>query len=122
VHRVSAEGDRPIRFRCDLPAVLQWDGVQHPVRVLDLSETGAFVETNLDLQVGDEAELSLDSEEADFKAKVTVTRLASAQRELRDPRAHTLTVTRPGAAITFSGLSTRRRDSLNRLLARIDES
>ena len=99
---VTAGDDRPIRFRCDFEAQLDWSGGAHPVRVLDLSETGAFIETELQVQSGDRGVLRIALSEGESVAlPVRITRLATAQREIRDRRAQVLTVARLGAAVAF---------------------
>jgi hypothetical protein len=120
---MKREDQRPLRYRCDLQGILQWEGQDLSVQVLDLSETGAFVETGaLDLQVGDRAVLALALPGGEpWYAQVTVMRLGRAQRELRHPRLHHLTVSRPGAGVAFDAVPEDEVERLRGFLELLDE-
>lgn len=119
---IKTVSQRPLRYRCDLAGRLEWEGQQHAVQILDLSETGAFLETQLDLQVGDRAVVALALPGGEpWYAPVTVVRLSSAQRELRHRRLHHLTVLRYGAGVVFDTVPDDEVERLRGFLELLDE-
>lgn len=119
---MNRQDERPLRYRCDLEAHLAWAQGVHTVRILDLSETGAFVETGLDLQVGDAGVLTLALPGGDpWHADIQVVRLSTAQRELHHPRLHHLTVARPGAGVAFAHVPEDEVERLRGFLELLDE-
>lgn len=116
--------DRAIRYRCDLQARLdRGDGQKHPVRILQLSESGAFVDPEqLDLQYGDRCRLTIPLPGGDpWHAEVTVVRLGRSQRELRHPRVENFTVTRLGVGVTFDHVPDDEVERLRGFLELLDE-
>jgi len=114
---------RPLRYRCDLAAPLELeDGGAARVRILNLSETGAFVETDLDLQVGDRGRLSVAFPGGDpWIATVQVIGLGESQREVRHPKVENVTVLRAGADLEFVDVPEEERNRLRGFLELLDE-
>ncbi len=114
---------RPIRYRCDLEARLDRpDQGPQPVRVVDLSESGAFLETSLDIQFGEQAQLALELPRSGrWAVGVTVMRLGSCQREIIHPRVEHVTVARSGVGVLFDPLTPQQRKQLRTFLALLDE-
>ncbi|MHB8878019.1 MAG: PilZ domain-containing protein [Myxococcaceae bacterium] len=114
---------RPIRYRCDLAAPLAFEGLgEQRVRILDLSETGAFVETDLELQYGDVGRMGIAFPGGDpWGATVRVSRLGASQREVRHPRVENVTVLRPGVGLTFEDIPDDERERLLGFLELLDE-
>jgi hypothetical protein len=115
--------DRPIRYRCDISAPLEFEAFEPvKVRILDLSETGAFVETDLDLQHGDRGKLGMAFPGGDpWVAAVRVIRLGSSQRECRHPKVDNVTVLRAGAGLEFQDVPDDERERLRGFLELLDE-
>lgn len=114
--------DRAIRYRCDIQGRLERAGARHPVRILQLSEGGAFIETDVDLQFGERATLTIPLPGGDpWHAEVTVVRLGRSQRELRHPRVENFTVTRPGVGVTFDHVPDDEVERLRGFLELLDE-
>lgn len=103
----------------------QWQqkGRTTKVRVLDLSETGAFVDTGgLDVQVGDRGVLMLALPGGGpWPAEVTVVRFGVGQRELRRPGLHHLTVSRHGVGVVFDRIPEDEVERLRGYLELLDE-
>lgn len=114
---------RAVRYRCDVPAKLErGDGKPEPVRVLDISESGAFIETELDLQFGDTGLLGVALPGGPpWVVEVAVVRLGSSQREIPHQRVDTVTVTRLGAGLRFEGMATDELKRLRSFLELLDE-
>ncbi len=114
--------DRAIRYRCNLHATLTVPN-RNPnfARVLDLSETGAFLETAADLQVGDEVamQIKLPSDEP-WQCVASVVRLGRGQREVQKSGADNLTITRLGAAFQFLTPAEEELERLRVFLERLD--
>jgi hypothetical protein len=92
------------------------------VCVLDLSESGAFLETDLDLQVGDSCELALTlKHKQPWSTRCTVARLGTSQLEIRHPRVERVTVSRIGAGVTFDAIGDDALEALRAFLERLDE-
>lgn len=114
--------DRAIRYRCDIQGRLERGGTRHPVRILQLSEGGAFIETDVDLQLEEKATLTIPLPGGDpWHAEVTVVRLGRSQRELRHPRVENFTVTRPGVGVTFDHVPDDEVERLRGFLELLDE-
>lgn len=101
--------DRPVRLRVTLVGELRPDGLAtSTVRVLELSETGAFVEACAalaDLQVEDACVLRLavpSGETIDLPARVA--RAGASRRELPHAQVQHLTALAPGWGLAFEGL------------------
>lgn len=114
---------RPIRCRCDLTCRLELpSGGVSPARVLDLSLAGAFIETDLELELGDTASLGIELPGVEpWRAGVRVVRLGSGQRELAHPRVERINVTRLGVAVAFEDVSRDQLERLRELLQLLDE-
>ncbi|MBX5481061.1 MAG: PilZ domain-containing protein [Myxococcaceae bacterium] len=113
---------RPLRYRCDLLGRFEISGGRLDVRILDLSEVGAFVETSLDLKVGDRGVLALPLPGGDpWYAEVTVVRFGTAQRELRHARLSHLLVSCPGVDVTFDRIPDDEIERLRGFLELLDE-
>ncbi|MBI3183094.1 MAG: PilZ domain-containing protein [Myxococcales bacterium] len=97
-------------------------GSNHPVRILDLSETGAFVETvvELDYEEAGKLELALPGGEP-WAASVSVVRLGTSHREVRHPRVENVTVARPGVGLQFVGMNEEDLERLRGFLELLDE-
>jgi hypothetical protein len=115
---------RPLRYRCDLPAELVVsDEAPSTGRIIDLSETGAFLETRADLQFGDQVVLRAVLPDGEpWEVTVRVSRLGSSQREIHHPRVENVTVARLGAGVRFEKLEGPAHRRLMLLLDRLDES
>lgn len=113
---------RPVRYRCELDARIEWQGQRHAARILDLSRTGAFVETSLDLQVDDVAKLGLALPGGDpVFVPVTVMRLGKTLRELRGTRVHNLVVRAVGVGVRFDDIPDEDVPRLEGFLELLDE-
>lgn len=96
---------RPVRYKCEVDARIELDGKRTSATILDISRTGVFVETQLDVQVGDVFRLGLALPGGEpFFASVIVVRMGSSLRELRNPRVDNLTVLRRGVGVTFKDM------------------
>ncbi|MGQ0505286.1 MAG: PilZ domain-containing protein [Myxococcaceae bacterium] len=114
---------RPGRFRCDLNAHLSFAG-QTPlnVRVLDLSEQGAFVATNEELHYDLRGELTLSLPGGGpFQVKVRVVRLGASLEEVPHRTVDNITVSRQGAAVAFEGFPADEVGRLKGFLESLDE-
>src|SRR5687767_9097408 len=105
---------RATRYRCDLQARLEFGAHALDVRILDLSETGAFIATEEDIQVDDRGRLGipLPGGGDPVWADVTVVRLGKSQLEIRHPRVDNVTVTRLGVGLRFESVP---EDEIERL-------
>lgn len=97
--------ERHVRYRCELYARVQTESVDVKARVLELSESGAFIEETAgfdDQQVADEGVMTLALPGgAPWSGPFRVTRLGSTRRELREPRAQHVTVAATGYGVEF---------------------
>ncbi|MFL5319575.1 MAG: PilZ domain-containing protein [Myxococcaceae bacterium] len=119
---LSAPPVRPVRYRCELDARVEWEGQRHPARILDLSRTGAFIETQLDLQVGDRARVGLALPGGDpVFLDVVVVRLGKTLRDMRHPRVHNLTVRAIGVGVQFVEVPDEDATRLDGFLELLDE-
>jgi hypothetical protein len=116
---------RPVRYRCDLKARIELDtsGALCSARLVELSETGGFVEevpALADVQPGEGATVALPLPGgAPLTARVTFLRAALGRVEIRTPLAEHLTVQVRGFALSFERMgaedAARLRDFLDLL-------
>ena len=114
---------RPIRYRCDLTATLTVPGTSAvQVKLLDLSEKGAFIATLDDVPYDSRGrlELALPGGEP-FWVPVRVVRLGASQLEVRHPRVDNLTVSRLGVGLRFESFPASEIDRLRGFLELLDE-
>ena len=100
---------RPVRYRCELFGLFGADAVERvKVRVLDLSESGAFVESCPelpDLQEGDLGQLTLSLPGIGaWQAATRVSRYGKSRLEIKNPAVAHLTVVREGFGVEFDAL------------------
>lgn len=113
---------RPLRCRCDLEAELQFAGASTDARVVDLSMQGAFVQTDLPLQVGDQATLVFGLREGPpMTVLVTVVRTGSCLHEVESARVQPLAVQTLGVGVRFERASRRDHARLSALLDRLEQ-
>ena len=114
---------RPTRHRCNLPARLKMPGhAPLDVSLLDLSESGAFLETTSDVPFGDTAELVIEfPSKVPWTTPVKVTRLGSGQRLVTGPTDQTMAVICDGVGVHFVGLSAAMKDAVRSYLSTLDE-
>lgn len=113
---------RPVRYKCEVDARIELDGKKHKGTLLDISRTGVFVETELDLQVGDTFRLGLALPGGEpFYATVEVVRLGSSLREIRNPRVDNLTVLKRGVGVRFQDMPVADGTRLDGFLELLDE-
>lgn len=102
---------RPVRYRCELYAHVEPDSGAEPARarVLELSESGAFVEEVAgleDLQVGDGAIIGLPLRGGEpWVTHMSVTRFGTSRLELRANGVDHVTVSARGFGVEFDELS-----------------
>jgi len=118
--------DRPVRHRCELVARLDWESrTPLKVRVLDLSEAGAFIEETAgleELQVGDALHLTIALPGGDhWKANAVVTRLGTSRRDLKHPTVAHVTVSAAGFGVEFSEMAEDALEQLRGFLELLDE-
>lgn len=96
---------RPVRYRCELFASIEAGEALARARVLEMSETGAFIEEAdgfEDQQVGDEGVMTLALPGGEpWIGKIRVSRLGTSRRELRDPRVEHVTISARGYGVEF---------------------
>lgn len=117
---------RSVRYRVELFGLLAAAGSDAlKVRVLDLSETGAFVEQPdlpEDLQEGDPATLTLAFPGIGrWTVAGTVSRFGTSRVELKRPQAAHVTVTRAGFGLEFDALEDEALEQLRDFLDLVDE-
>lgn len=117
---------RPVRYRVELFGLLTIGAVEGvKVRVLDLSETGAFVERpelDEDPQEGDLATLTLAFPGiGKWVSPARVCRLGSSRLELKRPKAAHVTVTREGFGMEFEDLGDDALEQLRDFLELLDQ-
>lgn len=107
---------RPVRYRCELFANIAEAEVESRARVLEMSESGAFIEEAEgfdDRQVGDQAVLTLALPGGDpWSGRFRISRLGTSRRELKDPRVEHVTIAVRGYGVEFLELHD---DELERL-------
>jgi hypothetical protein len=117
---------RPVRHRCDLSARLEREGGSPlEVRVLDLSEAGAFIEETKgleELQVGDMLTLvlALPGGEA-WRARAIVSRLGTSRREVKHPSVAHVTVSAPGFGVELLDTTDEALEQLRDYLELLDQ-
>lgn len=113
---------RAVRYKCEIDARVEVDGKRTAATILDISRTGAFVETQLDLQVGDTFSLGLALPGGEpFFAKVEVVRLGKSLRELRHGKVDNLTVLRRGVGVRYVEMPKEDVRRLDEFLELLDE-
>jgi hypothetical protein len=114
---------RAIRYRCELIAKLLLDsGAKPTARVLEISASGAFLETDLKLTPGQKLHLSLPLPDGDpWLVTCTVVRAGRKPRELQHARVENVTVSRSGFAVSFDAVSDEIAPRLKSYLDRLDE-
>ena len=117
---------RPVRYRVELFGQLSLGGGEPVmVRVLDLSETGAFVERperGDDCQEGDPLILHLDFPGVGkWSADSRVSRLGTSLLELKRTNAAHVTVSREGFGIEFLEMGDEELEQLRDFLELIDQ-
>lgn len=99
---------RPVRYRCEMYARIDGPAGQVKARVLEMSETGAFLEEAAgfeDQQVGDEGSMTLALPGGEpWTGQFRVTRHGSSRRELRNPRVEHITIAAKGYGVEFVSL------------------
>ena len=122
----SLTSPRPVRHRCELVARLDLQGAPPlKVRVLDLSEAGAFIEETKgleELQVGDVFKLTIALPGGDaWQSNATVSRLGSSRRDLKHPSVAHVTVSATGFGIEFKDMAEDALEQLRDYLELLDE-
>ena len=114
---------RAARRRCDLITQLEMDlGERLQAQIIDLSDSGAFLATDADLQVGDTGRITIGLPGGDpWLVEFTVTRLGTSQLEIRHPRLDHIAVLRQGAGIQFGDISPEDLGRLRDFLDLLDE-
>jgi hypothetical protein len=117
---------RPVRHRCELVAKLQLEGAAAlKVRVLELSEAGAFIEeTNgtEDVQVGDEAALTIALPGgSNWESEAVVTRIGSSRRDVKHPSVAHVTLSAHGFGVEFTQMEDDNLEQLRGYLELLDE-
>jgi hypothetical protein len=109
---------RPVRYHCEIQSQLELDDGTAPLRarVLELSETGAFVEevpALSDAQAGDGGMIGIPLPGGDpWVAHVRINRLGTGRLELKTARAEHVSVAVRGFGVEFDQLDD---DELERL-------
>ena len=112
-----------MRYRCELLARLALQGEPaREVRVLDLSESGAFLASDEELDFDAQGTLTLALPGgAPFGVRIRVVRLGSSQLEIRHRKVEMITVSRQGAGVSFEELPDGEVDRLRGFLELLDE-
>lgn len=116
--------ERAVRYRCDLEALLSLpDGRRKGARILELSASGAFVQTELELEFGQPLRVYFDLPGSDdpFFADATVARIGKGQYDVKHPSVENLIVLRPGVAVAFTGIPEGEEGRLLGFLELLDE-
>lgn len=108
---------RPVRYRCQIPTQLELDdGAKATTRVLELSESGAFVEevqAIQHVQPGDAGVLGIALPGGDpWVAHVRFSRWGSGHLDVTSPRAEHVSISVKGFGVEFDQLA---EDDLERL-------
>jgi hypothetical protein len=113
---------RSLRLRLDLTAELRLERAPPlAVHVIDLSQRGAFVETETTAPSGAAAQLTLDLPEGRLRIEAVVARVGTALRDAVHPDLDALVVRAPGLGLRFVSLRERERLRLEALLAQVRE-
>ncbi|MBK7863288.1 MAG: PilZ domain-containing protein [Archangiaceae bacterium] len=115
-----------MRHRCELLARLEREGADAlEVKVLDLSEHGAFIEETAalqELQVGDPLTLTIALPGGSaWSARGLVTRLGTSRREVKHPTVAHVTVSAVGFGVEFSQMADDALEQLRDYLELLDE-
>ncbi len=117
--------DRPVRHRCELmarPRARRRGALEgHRSRSL---EHGAFIEEceGLDeLQVGDDALLTIALPGGNWQSAALVSRLGTNRRDVKHPSVEHVTVAAPGFGLEFEGLKDDALEQLRDYLELLDE-
>jgi hypothetical protein len=117
---------RPVRYRCELQSQLELDSTGELVqaRVVEISETGGFVEEVpglLDVQPGESATIAVPLPGGEpWVARITFLRNGLGRLELRNPRVENLTLQVRGYGVTFDKMGAADRDRLLDFLDLLD--
>lgn len=117
---------RPVRYRCELQSQLELDssGELVQARVVEISETGGFVEEVpglLDVQPGEGATIAVPLPGGDpWVARITFLRNGLGRLELRNARVENLTLQVRGYGITFDKVGAADRERLLDFLDLLD--
>jgi hypothetical protein len=113
---------RSLRLRLELTGELRL-GQHAPVavHVIDLSQRGAFVETEATAPSGEAARLTLDLPDGPLRIEAVVAREGTALREAVHPDLDTLVVRAPGLGLRFVSLREAERQRLEAFLAQVRE-
>lgn len=117
---------RPVRYRCELQSQLELDssGELVQARVVEISETGGFVEEVpglLDVQPGEGATIAVPLPGGEpWVARVTFLRNGLGRLELRNARVENLTLQVRGYGITFDKVGAADRERLLDFLDLLD--
>ncbi|MFZ5440620.1 MAG: PilZ domain-containing protein [Myxococcota bacterium] len=109
---------RPVRYRCEIQSQVELDDGTAPLRarVLELSESGAFIEevpALREVQAGDGAVLGIPLPGGEpWVAHVLVSRIGTGRIEVKTPRAEHVSVSVRGFGVEFDRLDD---DELERL-------
>jgi hypothetical protein len=117
---------RPVRHRCELVAKLQLEqGQPLKVRVLELSEAGAFIEDTQgteDVQVSDEGHLTIALPGgSNWESDAIVTRIGSGRRDVKHPSVAHVTISAHGFGIEFTEMHDDSLEQLRGYLELLDE-
>lgn len=117
---------RPVRYRCEIASQIELDsgGDAARARVLELSETGAFVEEVAGLcevQPGDGGVIGIPLPGGDpWIAHVRFNRAGTGRLELRTPRAEHVSVSVRGFGVEFDALDEAELERLRDFLELLD--
>ena len=109
---------RPVRYRCEIASQVELDGGGAPTRarVLEISETGAFIEEVQaidDVQTGDGGVIGIPLPGGEpWVAHIRFTRTGTGRIDVRTPRAEHVSVAVRGYGVEFDLLED---DELERL-------
>lgn len=117
---------RPVRYRCEIQSKVELDedGVIGRARVLELSETGAFLEegtTLREVQVGDGAMIGIPLPGGEpWVTHVRFAHTGTGRVELKTPRAEHVSVSVRGFGVEFDQLDETELERLRDFLELID--
>ena len=107
---------RPLRYRCELYGHFETPQGGSDVRVLELSESSAFIEHSddtMEVNVGDQASLLIALPGGDpWETSVTVMRFGRSRRDVKHSKVDHVTVSALGFGLAFGELP---EDDLERL-------
>lgn len=117
---------RPVRYRCEIPSRLELDldGVTVTSRLLELSETGAFIEETAgldDVQVGEGAQLLLPLPGGGaWQAHVRFMRIGRGRIDVRTREAEHVSVSVHGYGVEFDDIDDESLEQLRDFLELLD--